>query len=440
MNNILQARELHTSATWHSHAQKSPTGAIAKRKPDIFLLDTQKVPKSKTGTIHWRDVLVVGELKQSDANNSKADMQLASYAHEVFGAQMNRRFVFGITICGFRMRVWLFDRAGGISSQTFNINDDPKAFFNVIIGFATIYHDDRGALGYDMTISSSRNGIGAITVGSKGFILDEIVYSHPVVSGRATICWKAHKQGEPGTVYAIKDSWQLSTRGEEGSMLKEVTEALKESWDDPSQPLVAQHYRHEDVHINDMIDNTNNIRKNVKPASPLQAPVNRIHTRMVISTFGRPIFEFATLKELVCALRDAIKGHWLLHEKAKVLHRDISLYNIIIAEHGQGCIINLNYAINIDTARKPQSSHRTRTPPFITINVLRGGKEYGTFTHRYRDDMESFFYDFLWICCMWESSGEERKEQPLKLWMEGDLTVIARNKAVMMIDKFEFER
>ncbi|TMC16215.1 MAG: hypothetical protein E6J34_20350 [Chloroflexi bacterium] len=207
MNNILQARELHTSATWHSHAQKSPTGAIAKRKPDIFLLDTQKVPKSKTGTIHWRDVLVVGELKQSDANNSKADMQLASYAREVFGAQMNRRFVFGITICGFRMRVWLFDRAGGISSQTFNINDDPKAFLNVIIGFATMYRDDRGALGYDMTISSSRNGIGAITVGSKGFILDEIVYSHPVVSGRATICWKAHKQSEPGTVYAIKDSW-----------------------------------------------------------------------------------------------------------------------------------------------------------------------------------------------------------------------------------------
>jgi len=214
----------------------------------------------------------------------------------------------------------------------------------------------------------------------------------------------------------------------------------RKSLDDLFLQEHANDLRHEDVHINDIIDNTNNIQKNVKPASPHQAPVNRVHIRMVISTFGRPIFEFGTLKELVCVLCDAIKGHWLLHEKAKDLHHDISLYNIIIAEHGQGCIINLDYAVNIDTARKPQSSHRTRTLPFITINVLRGGKEYGTFTHCYRDDMESFFYDFLWICCMWESSGEERKEQLLKLWMEGDLTVIARNKAVMMIDKFEFER
>ena len=46
----------------------------------------------------------------------------ARYVREVFGAQETRRFVLGFTLCGSLMRVWEFDRLGGIASEQFDIN------------------------------------------------------------------------------------------------------------------------------------------------------------------------------------------------------------------------------------------------------------------------------------------------------------------------------
>ncbi|KAI0692081.1 hypothetical protein C8T65DRAFT_745297 [Cerioporus squamosus] len=59
----------------------------------------------------------------------------------------------------------------------------------------------------------------------------------------------------------------------------------------------------------------------------------RSHMRFVVDTVGRPLTTFRCTKELVTAVRDAIKGHRLAMTRAGVLHRDVSVGNVLILDN-----------------------------------------------------------------------------------------------------------
>lgn len=59
---------------------------------------------------------------------------------------------------------------------------------------------------------------------------------------------------------------------------------------------------------------------------------NRIYSYLVISPADRVISDFTSIKELLEAMRDAIKAHQSLYKTGNILHRDISSNNIIITE------------------------------------------------------------------------------------------------------------
>ncbi|KAA1473330.1 hypothetical protein DENSPDRAFT_872739 [Dentipellis sp. KUC8613] len=78
-------------------------------------------------------------------------------------------------------------------------------------------------------------------------------------------------------------------------------------------------------------------------------PINHILTRTLMRTYGWPIKFFKDIPELVGTIRDAIQGHrdlWL-HD---ILHRDISMNNILICPKGSdvhntsGCLIDFGDA------------------------------------------------------------------------------------------------
>ncbi|KFY98879.1 hypothetical protein V498_01166 [Pseudogymnoascus sp. VKM F-4517 (FW-2822)] len=92
-------------------------------------------------------------------------------------------------------------------------------------------------------------------------------------------------------------------------------------------------------------------------------------------------------KELLEALRDAIRGYKSLLKDGKILHRDISENNIIITEAASkgeptGRLIDLDLAKELDSVPSG-ASHRTGTMQFMAIEVLQG-KGY-----TYRHDLES---------------------------------------------------
>ncbi|KAH8748191.1 hypothetical protein F5882DRAFT_311544, partial [Hyaloscypha sp. PMI_1271] len=75
---------------------------------------------------------------------------------------------------------------------------------------------------------------------------------------------------------------------------------------------------------------------------------------IVVSLASRPLHTHRSVGELLKSLRDAIRGHKSLLEDGKILYRDISENNIIIAEAAnkgdpKGMLIDLDLAKELDS-------------------------------------------------------------------------------------------
>ena len=167
---------------------------------------------------------------------------------------------------------------------------------------------------------------------------------------------------------------------------------------------------------------------------------------------GRPIYEFDSLKELLTVLRDAIRANKSLWKEGKILHRDISDNNIVIARNDSGESIGV--LIDLDLAKEEGSSlsgarHRTGTMQFMAIEVLAG------ISHTYRHDLEAFFYVLLWVCIRQRGNAiaddprssqvstfkrrEEQRASVLRRWYTGNLLDISTWKRANM-EKGGFQR
>jgi hypothetical protein len=87
-------------------------------------------------------------------------------------------------------------------------------------------------------------------------------------------------------------------------------------------------------------------------------------------------------------------GHRNLYEHHHILHRDVSVFNIMIDDSPRpecGFLIDLDLAIRRDRLAASGASHRTGTPDFMAVGLLDGNG------HTARHDLESFFYVLLWL-------------------------------------------
>jgi hypothetical protein len=117
---------------------------------------------------------------------------------------------------------------------------------------------------------------------------------------------------------------------------------------------------------------------------------------------GKPIDHFEDVPELLRAMRDAVKGHRSLLLDGHMLHRDISINNIMITipecprpDGYAGFLIDLDHATAADSVgRHSTIPERTGTFEFISIDAL---KKYQSFRHIYYDDLQSFMWVFFWL-------------------------------------------
>ena len=179
----------------------------------------------------------------------------------------------------------------------------------------------------------------------------------PCVAGRATTCWKAHREGDSSKKpLVIKDSWQYPEREEEGALLREATEK--------GVVNVARYYHHQTVCADGQDDDICNIRKgldvttaiNYKSeslihlgAAEVQASTrkgqsasrkrssantdatlpprkrtrqssptkggkhptiqNRVHRRVITSDYGKAIYKASSRAAMLAALDGGIKGY-----------------------------------------------------------------------------------------------------------------------------------
>ncbi|KAK0490368.1 hypothetical protein IW261DRAFT_8982 [Armillaria novae-zelandiae] len=129
-------------------------------------------------------------------------------------------------------------------------------------------------------------------------------------------------------------------------------------------------------------------------------------------TYEQRVLRITVLEELIpiTSLRkgkhyaqvfvDILQCHKWLYDHPKILHRDISMANIMYRMDGQGNVFgvlidfDLSSLIPIEEAK---SLRRTGTAPYMAFDLLMEENDSGP--HLYRHDLEALFCVMLMICC-----------------------------------------
>jgi hypothetical protein len=463
-------------------------GSTADRKLDIGFVDDPSA--GADSTYHWKQILVPGELKSNPLADvaSKAWLDLGRYAREILAAQDSRRFVLGFTLCGSRMRLWNFDRLGAIASSPFDINEEGLQFVSAVLGFLWLNEEQ---LGFDPTI---------ITAGGKRYIeiernnrkerlvLDKVIKRVPCVAGRATTCWRAYREGdESRALLVIKDSWQYPERCDEGELLREATEK--------DVVNVARYYHHGTVRVSDQDDTIRgNVRRgldvtkainylsesamqppsrtvrslsrkgrsssaagrkrsssctnaplppskrtcSISPVKGGRATADRVHRRVIVRDYGKPIYMASSKTSLLAAMEGCIVGYESLHTRAGMLQCDISPNNLMVNEdegnHSwHSFLIDLDLAIKEDREKSSGARGKTGTRAFMAIGVLLDDE-----LHSFMHDLESFFWVLFWICIHYDGPSQHRIVPRFDKWNYLDAEELAASKKGVVDDERDF--
>ncbi|RPD57226.1 hypothetical protein L226DRAFT_489397 [Lentinus tigrinus ALCF2SS1-7] len=124
-------------------------------------------------------------------------------------------------------------------------------------------------------------------------------------------------------------------------------------------------------------------------------PVPRIHYRLGTEEIGLPLEDFKNFRELLFILYFALLAHRDAWEKAKILHRDISVGNILIHPRTKrGILIDWDQCrLQCELAHGPTEPDRTGTWPFRSALSL----AYPRKPPRLSDDLESFIHVFRYL-------------------------------------------
>ncbi|KAM5544098.1 hypothetical protein V8D89_002284 [Ganoderma adspersum] len=144
----------------------------------------------------------------------------------------------------------------------------------------------------------------------------------------------------------------------------------------------------------------------------------RSHMRFVMGEVGRPITQFKSTKELATAFRDALIGHRDAMRRGGILHRDISMGNILIVddpeEHERFC----GFIHDFDYSSMTRSAPEGNIPLSSATSLLNADdvdgqlkERTGTFlfmsdelldspdpvVHDVRHDIHAFYWVLLWV-------------------------------------------
>ncbi|PCH36439.1 hypothetical protein WOLCODRAFT_166925 [Wolfiporia cocos MD-104 SS10] len=194
-------------------------------------------------------------------------------------------------------------------------------------------------------------------------------------------------------------------------MLKCRLVFLKDSW--RSEKAHAEHdiylhlWKHDVHHIatplsgGDVCDDSVQTTRSQECNAGLQ---KRIHYRLIILEVGQPLKDYEEAVYLVKFLQQAVEAHGEAWTKAGILHRDVSVDNIVFdpdpPKDDEGNKIHRAFLIYWDLCKYrkelesgPTQATRSGTWQFMSAALLR----YPSKRHDVSDDLESFIHIIYWL-------------------------------------------
>jgi len=331
--------------------------------------------------------------------------RLAVNMHQMFQNQDNRRFAYGLVVTETVFTVYMFDHSGAVASQPCNYHQNPDQFCAVVSGLAS---DKAESIGFDTNIFSQGH-YGRIRTFESGsndrstavqYTIEESLFQFSSLVGRGTICWLCSRPDHFNSTFVVKDAWispsELGGREFEGSLLHHAK----------SQGVrlgISQVQHFEQVRSGKDASNLDTVLHNrqVEWSSPEGKKIDRVHTRIVMETHGKTLDKFTSRREFLLAFQDAVLGmkcghsrvnfltnlltaHRNLHQVARILHRDISIRNILINPEGvegdRGILIDFDHAIRLEEASRYSTMSKIVFPffllhePGLTSRILNRGR------------------------------------------------------------------
>ncbi|KAJ2436024.1 hypothetical protein IWW41_000506 [Coemansia sp. RSA 2522] len=474
-----------------------PTDSDNRGRVDIGLkLVKPKMPFVRPQTITNAAMFAIAEAKAYAIDHVLAFNQLFRYSRPLYERQPDRRFLWGLTVCGEDTYVCLFMPSKAYATSAMNVQtpEGCRALINFFVGWSLCEWD---RCGYDpsMVLRSivprlRRNPIpmagpstSETASGSQQpvrHMQDKLTYYEiqvhnydpesqehttrqyfanlPMVNAdrlfsRHTRCFSGSftdpslRCGYDGRVIAtslLKTGWPESNMDiaadtrDECHMLRKITRILGSDADLNGRypTLVCGGRARIDSGDGVMVDDS---VQSILAEVDTEVTVHRVHKRLVIEPLGEPLNTVRSVRELIMVLYDVMSAYSAISGRCQILHRDISTNNIIVCRNANGSahgtLIDFDFALDIEWEREsPTRYARTGTLPFMSVNNLEQNENVRT----QLDDWESLLSLVCYLGTFGINNEPEHKHTVdtnahIYGWREGNKVVFS---TLPMVDPF----
>ncbi|KDQ08175.1 hypothetical protein BOTBODRAFT_119008, partial [Botryobasidium botryosum FD-172 SS1] len=319
-------------------------------------------------------------------------LQLAVYCRQIFIEQPTRRFILSFICTQRRLCIYGFDRSGGWHSHLIDFHDHPLTLIYVT-AFLFLAHDN--AVGLDrhsiykagrwfITLPAGYRSIdGPSTTPLAGESEAAPILRRHAIRGRGTTCWP-FAIGDKR--YLLKVYWRSVERPSEAVTLVKARGLTG----------IGQLFAYyEDI------ERISDLRGPATFGTGERLLADRTRCQLVLERYDGPLTMAPTPLALLVAFRDAVQGHRNLLIECQILHRDISIHNIMFhstgGEGNTGRVIDLDLAADVERlwrgGGRTEGDVRIGTHGYRSCKTLRhANTSFPLGPHDHMDDLESFFY------------------------------------------------
>ncbi|KAF9506319.1 hypothetical protein BS47DRAFT_1489425 [Hydnum rufescens UP504] len=422
---------------------KSPASTGSKRRPGVSASDN--APNKFLRTTPFK--------------NNRDTLQLASYALESFYHGPYRGHVVHGMIQGSMLELWYYDRVGAVRSEAVDFAKNLVLLAQFLMAIAhlsetgwgihprityprltplsrspslhpkspTPYSTDDKGPSLDTGSHSSVHGSSyestpespldcnepfhgaTITIQGREFVLGVCLVRQYALTGRGTCVIDAD-----GGRMVVKLSWPDKSRTPEYEFLERAYTNAKE-YSDGKYDNMKNH-----LPVLEAKEDFGEwgprsrifARRSTLDPSGMGSRILRVTVYQKLE----PMTGIRTADDLVSVMRYIALCHRWLYRVMGILHRDITMDNIMIRRNGAkvvGVLIDYDLAVDINNPSRA-SLERTGVPRFMAIDLMKGTDMH----HHARHDMEAMHWVLVWFSFRYEDGREiPAARRPLEKWV-----------------------
>ncbi|KAJ2783206.1 hypothetical protein GGI15_002670, partial [Coemansia interrupta] len=320
--------------------------------------------------------------------------------------------MWGATLCGNTVRVIFFGPDYALSSAGMDLlsASGRRGFVEYLVNWSFC---ERRCLGYDPTFEwmaeqkcwkisvpeLSTNKRGKSAYSTQTYYARKVALSAEHMFGRLTRCLLARKDPpsndndlrSENCEFFIKDAWVESTvdaaddTRDEITHLQTISRALEgDSRVGGMYPNIVAGGRvqfsrgrfgvEEDTTASVLRSMYSALTDKDKPIAKHRIPF-RAHKRIVTEPVAMPLRTLTSGHEVIIVIADAMRCHGAIYDATKILHRDMSMGNIMYTRNRdgtglKGILIDFDHAIIVGNDSEIGHKERTGTGPFMSVNNL----------------------------------------------------------------------